>query len=591
MTLSRTGTSQAHPAPVPRRVALISGIALTTVATSVDRRHDVGERGRAADPGRLDPGLRRRLQRRRQHAAHRLDLAVLAPATTTPAARPTGAPARSRTTPTSTANVSLDGAGNLRITPLRDGAGNWTSARIETNRQDFKPPAGGVLRIEGRIQMPNVTGAAALGYWPAFWALGARTAATSGTGRASASSTSWRTSTGSTRSGACCTAASNPGGPCNETTGIGASRACPGTTCQSAFHTYRFEWDRSITPEPVPLVRRRPAVPQREPGPVRRDDVEQHDQPRRLLHPAQRGHGRRLPGRASAADPTAATVPGRPMVVDYVAVWTAAAAARTDSPTARRPTTPPPGGGRDAYAVIQAESFNAQSGVGVETTTDTGGGQNIGWLANGDWARFDNVNFGSTPARDFVARVASGAAGGVSGLVEVRIDNVNNAPIGSFAIGNTGGWQSWRTVPGQRQRGDRHAHRLPDVHQRPAGRLRERQLVPVPPLALGGLRRVALRRNEEDPRSSPSSCGDPAVSGADRRSGIGVVPVGDVGHERLAVVFDALDQAPRRPPARAQPRPRRGHRSHRRQPRPGGVPARSCPTQYPRGDLPQTSRR
>ena len=58
----------------------------------------------------------------------------------------------------SPSNVSLDGNGNLRITPLRDGAGNWTSARIETNRQNFKAPAGGVLRIEGRIQMPNVTG-------------------------------------------------------------------------------------------------------------------------------------------------------------------------------------------------------------------------------------------------------------------------------------------------------------------------------------------------------------------------------------------------------------------------------------------------
>ena len=58
----------------------------------------------------------------------------------------------------STANLSLDGGGNLRITPLRDGAGNWTSARIETQRTDFKAPTGGVLRIEGRIQMPNVTG-------------------------------------------------------------------------------------------------------------------------------------------------------------------------------------------------------------------------------------------------------------------------------------------------------------------------------------------------------------------------------------------------------------------------------------------------
>lgn len=104
-------------------------------------------------------------------------------------------------------NLSLDGNGNLRITPLRDGAGNWTSARIETKRADFKAPANGTLAIESRIQMPDVTGEQALGYWPAFWALGAPTGATTGTGRASASSTSWRTSTGSTPCGASCTAA------------------------------------------------------------------------------------------------------------------------------------------------------------------------------------------------------------------------------------------------------------------------------------------------------------------------------------------------------------------------------------------------
>lgn len=33
-------------------------------------------------------------------------------------------------------------------------------------------PAGGKLRIEARIQMPNVTPTNGLGYWPAFWALG-----------------------------------------------------------------------------------------------------------------------------------------------------------------------------------------------------------------------------------------------------------------------------------------------------------------------------------------------------------------------------------------------------------------------------------
>jgi hypothetical protein len=36
----------------------------------------------------------------------------------------------------------------------------------------------------------------------------------------------------------------------------------------------------------------------------------------------------------------------------------------------------------------------------------------------------------------------------VSGLVEVRLGSPTAAPIGSFAIANTGGWQTYRTVPG-----------------------------------------------------------------------------------------------------------------------------------------------
>ncbi|MET7442280.1 carbohydrate-binding protein, partial [Streptomyces sp. NPDC005568] len=110
-------------------------------------------------------------------------------------------------------------------------------------------------------------------------------------------------------------------------------------------------------------------------------------------------------------------------------------------------TTPPPSGNRDAYSAIQAESFDGQGGVSTETTTDSGGGQNISAIGNGDWALFKGVNFGSTAARQFYGRVASGAAGGVSGLVEVRLDSRTNTPVGSFAVGNTGGWQSWKTVP------------------------------------------------------------------------------------------------------------------------------------------------
>jgi hypothetical protein len=145
-----------------------------------------------------------------------------------------------------------------------------------------------------------------------------------------------------------------------------------------------------------------------------------------------------FPG-AFGGGPTSATESGHPMVVDYVQVL--------QSSGSGGGTTPPPSGNRDAYSAIQAESYDSQSGVSTETTTDTGGGQDVGYIANGDWALYKGVNFGSTAAKQFYARVASGAADGVSGLVEVRLDSRSNAPIGSFAVGNTGGWQSWKTVP------------------------------------------------------------------------------------------------------------------------------------------------
>jgi hypothetical protein len=133
------------------------------------------------------------------------------------------------------------------------------------------------------------------------------------------------------------------------------------------------------------------------------------------------------------------TQPGHPMVVDYVQVL--------QSGSGGGGTTPPPTGNRDAYSAIQAESYDGQAGVGTETTTDTGGGQNISSIANGDYALYKGVNFGSTAAKQFYGRVASGAGASVSGLVEVRLDSRTSTPVGSFALANTGGWQSWKTVP------------------------------------------------------------------------------------------------------------------------------------------------
>ncbi|HEY1180126.1 MAG TPA: glycoside hydrolase family 16 protein [Phytomonospora sp.] len=338
----------------------------------------------------------------------------------------------------STANVSLDGAGNLRITPIRDGAGNWTSGRIETQRGDFQPGAGQKMRIESRIQMPNVTGAQALGYWPAFWALGTPYRGNYWNWPAVGEFDIMENVNGINSVWGVLHCGVNPGGPCNETNGLAANRACPGSSCQSAFHTYTFEWDRSVSPNQLRWYvdgQQFHSVSQSQLDATTWTNMTNHGY-FVILNVAMGGA---FPnGVCGCASPNAGTVSGRPMVVDYVGVWTSGGGGDPD---------PDPGTGFDAYATIQAEAFSAQSGTITEATTDTGGGQNIGAANNGNWLRFNGVRFGTNPARQFVARVASGAGGGVSGLVEVRLGSPTGTVIGSFAIANTGGWQSWRTVP------------------------------------------------------------------------------------------------------------------------------------------------
>ncbi|MFF8424096.1 glycoside hydrolase family 16 protein [Streptomyces sp. NPDC016566] len=335
----------------------------------------------------------------------------------------------------STNNVSLDGNGNLLITPRRDASGNWTSGRIETTRTDFQPPAGGKLRVQARIQMPDVTGAAAKGYWPAFWMLGAPYRGNYQNWPSVGELDIMENVQGLNTDWATMHCGSNPGGPCNETSGIGNSTSCTGSTCQAGFHTYAMEWDRSTSPEEIRFYL---------------DGVNFHtvkaNQVDATTWANATDHGFfvilnvAMGGGFPAAfggGPDSGTEPNHPMAVDYVQVLQATGGG----------TTPPPSGNRDAYSAIQAESYDSQSGVSSEATTDSGGGQDIGSLANGDWALYKGVNFGSTGATQFYGRVASGAGSGVSGLVEVRLDSRSNAPIGSFALSNTGGWQSWRTIP------------------------------------------------------------------------------------------------------------------------------------------------
>jgi hypothetical protein len=111
------------------------------------------------------------------------------------------------------------------------------------------------------------------------------------------------------------------------------------------------------------------------------------------------------------------------------------------------PPTPPPPSTIEATSRIAASTFNSENNVQTEPTTDVGGGRDVGWISNGSWIGFNNVDFGTGGLTQFSARVASGAAEGISGLVQAAIDSPTAAPVATFSIANTGGWQSWETVP------------------------------------------------------------------------------------------------------------------------------------------------
>ena len=90
---------------------------------------------------------------------------------------------------------------------------------------------------------------------------------------------------------------------------------------------------------------------------------------------------------------------------------------------------------------VQAESYAAHSGAQVEGTGDADGGDNVGWLAAGDWLRYDNV---PVTGAGLTARIASDSAAG--GSIELHLGSQTGALLATFPVARTGGWQTWTTV-------------------------------------------------------------------------------------------------------------------------------------------------
>lgn len=102
------------------------------------------------------------------------------------------------------------------------------------------------------------------------------------------------------------------------------------------------------------------------------------------------------------------------------------------------------GGGGGSDVVIQAESYAAMNGVQKETTTDAGGGQNVGWIDAGDWMSYTSnpVTISTAGIYKVEFRVASAVGGG-----SLQFEEAGGSPVyGNVGINNTGGWQNWTSV-------------------------------------------------------------------------------------------------------------------------------------------------
>jgi hypothetical protein len=96
-----------------------------------------------------------------------------------------------------------------------------------------------------------------------------------------------------------------------------------------------------------------------------------------------------------------------------------------------------PGRGSGTAGRVPAAGFASQRGVQAAPCSE--GGECIGWIEHGDWARYEGVDFGRG-AEQVEIRAASVTKGGI---IEIRLDTPEGELLGTCSVTNTGGWQSW----------------------------------------------------------------------------------------------------------------------------------------------------
>lgn len=90
---------------------------------------------------------------------------------------------------------------------------------------------------------------------------------------------------------------------------------------------------------------------------------------------------------------------------------------------------------------IEAESFTASRGVQTEITKDVGGGLNMSYIENGDWAEYTTL-----PVGHVIMEISFRFANPKSDSARIQITQADGKVLAIVPLPITGGFQTWKTI-------------------------------------------------------------------------------------------------------------------------------------------------
>ena len=149
------------------------------------------------------------------------------------------------------------------------------------------------------------------------------------------------------------------------------------------------------------------------------------------------------PSKAVIADSTAVATPVTGLTtpgVNVFALQITDNTGKTSTATVPVTVTTAAAAGYAIPGEIQSEDYSSMSGVATQTTTDTGGGLDVGWIDKGDWMDYavDAATAGNYTVNFRVATLYPGAT--------FQVKNASGTVLATVALPVTGGYQTWATI-------------------------------------------------------------------------------------------------------------------------------------------------